>query len=139
MVRDQLVSGIYDKKLRARLLREKNLTLETTVEFCKGAEVAALQNRTLENLLAAKRTCTGLTEHWELRREMQIVDGADTAERFISQEDVQRGARLALYARGRITSPHAARTPVFMKLALHTLAMHNSNKQQTTRRKTSIF
>lgn len=138
MVRDQLVWGIYDKKLRARLLREKNRTLETTVEFCKAAEVAALQNRTLENLLAAKRTCTGLTEHWELRREMQIVDGAATAERFISQ-DVQRGARLALYARGRITSPHAARTPVFMKLALHTPAMHNSNKQQTTRRKTSIF
>ncbi|KAH7979134.1 hypothetical protein HPB49_008355 [Dermacentor silvarum] len=53
-VRDQLVCGIYDKKLRARLLRQKHLTLEKIVEFCKAAKVVALQNRTLENAASSE-------------------------------------------------------------------------------------
>lgn len=55
MVRDQIVCGIADKKLRARLLREKDLTLETAVEFCKAAEVAAAQNRSLESEAKVQR------------------------------------------------------------------------------------
>lgn len=34
MVRDQIVCRIVDKKLRARLLQEKDLTLESAVEIC---------------------------------------------------------------------------------------------------------
>lgn len=49
MVRDQIVCAIADKKLRARLLRKKDLTLESAVEFCKAAELAAAQNRSLES------------------------------------------------------------------------------------------
>lgn len=55
MVRDQIVCGIVDKKLRARLLQEKDLTLESAVEICKAAELAAAQNRALESEAKVQR------------------------------------------------------------------------------------
>lgn len=55
MVRDQIVCGIVDKKLRARLLQEKDLTLESAVEICKAAELAATQNRALESEAKVQR------------------------------------------------------------------------------------
>lgn len=48
MIRDQIVYGILDKKLCARLLREVDLTLEKAGQICKAAEVAQHQNRTWE-------------------------------------------------------------------------------------------
>ena len=38
ILRDRLVFGISDDKLREKLLAEKNLTLETTDEICRAAE-----------------------------------------------------------------------------------------------------
>lgn len=43
MVRDQIVFGINNDKLREKLLREKDLTLQKTEHVCKAAEAAALQ------------------------------------------------------------------------------------------------
>ncbi|KAH7954949.1 hypothetical protein HPB49_023109 [Dermacentor silvarum] len=39
MVRDQLDCGTTDKKLRARLLHEKELTSNKAIDFCKAAEM----------------------------------------------------------------------------------------------------
>ncbi|KAH7946325.1 hypothetical protein HPB49_023236 [Dermacentor silvarum] len=39
MVRDQLDCGTTDKKLRARLLHEKELTSDKAIDFCKAAEM----------------------------------------------------------------------------------------------------
>ncbi|KAH7941583.1 hypothetical protein HPB49_015071 [Dermacentor silvarum] len=39
MVRDQLDCGTTDKKLRARLLHEKELTSVKAIDFCKAAEM----------------------------------------------------------------------------------------------------
>ena len=49
MVRDQLVCGTKDSKLRARLLRERNLTLEKAIEYCKTAEIVESQNQAWEH------------------------------------------------------------------------------------------
>ncbi|KAH7979917.1 hypothetical protein HPB49_011944 [Dermacentor silvarum] len=39
MVLDQLDCGTTDKKLRARLLHEKELTSYKAIDFCKAAEM----------------------------------------------------------------------------------------------------
>lgn len=48
MIRDQIVYGILDKKLRARLLREVDLSLEKAVQICKAAEMAKHRDWTWE-------------------------------------------------------------------------------------------
>ncbi|CAN7976724.1 unnamed protein product, partial [Ixodes persulcatus] len=47
MVRDQIVCGVTDKKLRERLLRE-DLTLEKAIQLGKAYEVLQAQNETLD-------------------------------------------------------------------------------------------
>ena len=38
MLRDRLVCNIYDNQLQRRLLSEKDLTFETSMEMAKGME-----------------------------------------------------------------------------------------------------
>ncbi|XP_070397377.1 uncharacterized protein [Dermacentor albipictus] len=45
MLRDQIVYGICRSSLREKLLRKKDLTLDTAVECCKAEELAESQNR----------------------------------------------------------------------------------------------
>lgn len=44
LIRNQLVFGISDKKLRQRLLGDNDLTLQTVEQMCKAVEVSAQQN-----------------------------------------------------------------------------------------------
>lgn len=46
MVRDQIVFGINDKKMRERLLRETELTLTDAVRICHASEVAQQHAKT---------------------------------------------------------------------------------------------
>lgn len=43
MIRDKIVFSISDQRLKERLLRETNLTLEKTVDICRAAEAAKTQ------------------------------------------------------------------------------------------------
>ncbi|XP_049274113.1 uncharacterized protein LOC119403059 [Rhipicephalus sanguineus] len=45
MLRDQIVYGISSASLREKLLRKKDLTLVTAVEYCKAEELAESQNK----------------------------------------------------------------------------------------------
>ena len=45
ILRDKLVFGIRDSKVRERLLREKNLSLEKTDEICRSHETMVQQMR----------------------------------------------------------------------------------------------
>ena len=47
ILRDRLVFGIQDDKVRERLLREANLTLEKADEICRAAESMAAQMKIL--------------------------------------------------------------------------------------------
>ncbi|XP_042147420.1 uncharacterized protein LOC121836559 [Ixodes scapularis] len=46
MLRDQIVYGTSSKKIREKLLRKKDLTLEIAVECCKAEETANVHNKT---------------------------------------------------------------------------------------------
>ncbi|XP_031350604.1 uncharacterized protein K02A2.6-like [Photinus pyralis] len=48
MVRDRIVMGIFDKATQERLLREKDLTLEKAVNFCRAIEVSKFQAKALQ-------------------------------------------------------------------------------------------
>lgn len=47
LIRDRIVSGIFDKNLKDRLLREDNLTLEKCIKMCKTSELAEHQIKTM--------------------------------------------------------------------------------------------
>ena len=47
IIKDRIVEGINNDSTRARLLREKNLSLERCIEVCKAAEVADEHMKTL--------------------------------------------------------------------------------------------
>ncbi|KAL3235474.1 hypothetical protein MRX96_022394 [Rhipicephalus microplus] len=60
MVRDRVVCRMADKKLRTRLLREKELTLDKAIEHCKAAKPATSQIQAWEkdeaNLKTAQKS-----------------------------------------------------------------------------------
>lgn len=49
MVRDRIVMGIFDKTTQERLLREPNLTLERSINFCRAVEISKSQSKALQN------------------------------------------------------------------------------------------
>ena len=46
MIRDQIVFGVYDSRIREKLLRETKLTVETAVKICLAFEVTSQQLKT---------------------------------------------------------------------------------------------
>ena len=48
MLRDRIVIGVHNSHTRARLLREKGLTLQKAYDICRSSEVAENQVKTLE-------------------------------------------------------------------------------------------
>nr|XP_049699920.1 uncharacterized protein K02A2.6-like [Helicoverpa armigera] len=49
MLRDKIVTGIADKRLKDRLLRESDLTLTKAIKICKAAELAEEQIKKIDN------------------------------------------------------------------------------------------
>jgi hypothetical protein len=49
LIRDRIICGIRDVRLKDRLLRESNLDLNKTVQICKAAELAGVQLKTIQN------------------------------------------------------------------------------------------
>ncbi|XP_026737908.1 uncharacterized protein LOC113501095 isoform X1 [Trichoplusia ni] len=49
MLRDKIVTGIIDKRLKDRLLRESDLTLSKAIQICKAAELAEEQVKKIAN------------------------------------------------------------------------------------------
>ncbi len=50
LIRDRIVCGIIDDKLRARLLREGDLTLQKAIDICRANEVSLEQAKSLTNV-----------------------------------------------------------------------------------------
>ncbi|KAL0150957.1 hypothetical protein M9458_053744 [Cirrhinus mrigala] len=51
MIRDQIVFGIGDAKLRQRLLRETELTLQEAIKICQASELAQLHVKTFGEIM----------------------------------------------------------------------------------------
>ena len=49
MIRDRLVIGIQDKSTKARLLREKDLSLDKALDMCKSSEITSKQLKSIQN------------------------------------------------------------------------------------------
>lgn len=54
ILRDRIIFGIHDNKVRDRLLREKNITLDQTLEICRASEVSRAQQREAEELTGGR-------------------------------------------------------------------------------------
>lgn len=48
---DKLVIGIQDKSTEARLLREKDLSLDKALDMCKSGEITNKQLQSLQNIM----------------------------------------------------------------------------------------
>ena len=48
LIRDRIVPGIYDDNLRARLLREDELTLSQAIDFCRSFEQVKIQMKQMK-------------------------------------------------------------------------------------------
>ncbi|XP_068224306.1 uncharacterized protein [Palaemon carinicauda] len=54
ILRDRIMFGISDDKVRDRLLRERNLTLERTLKICQVSEVSIAQQEEINRVLESK-------------------------------------------------------------------------------------
>ena len=55
LIRDRVVCGIMDDKLRARLLRESELTLKKAIDICRATEVSLEQAKSLTSTVPKKK------------------------------------------------------------------------------------
>ena len=60
LIRDQIVIGIRDQKLKERLLNESDLTRSKAEEMCRNAEMAQKQLRVFSSNLAASKCATAV-------------------------------------------------------------------------------
>lgn len=49
MIRDQIVIGVHDKRVRMLLLKEIDLTLEKAISICQASESTKLQLKSFDN------------------------------------------------------------------------------------------
>lgn len=61
MIRDQIVFGVEDKKVRERLLRETDLTLEGAIKICHASELSRMHAKTFGETASSKTVSDGAT------------------------------------------------------------------------------
>ncbi|KAI8506116.1 hypothetical protein Bbelb_164690 [Branchiostoma belcheri] len=64
MLRDRIVLGIRDNKVRTRLLKKKNLTLQDALDECKTNETTSRQIKVIENGETVNYTSNGETVNY---------------------------------------------------------------------------
>ena len=84
MIRDCLVLGVRDDKLRERLLQQQDLTLTNASEMARASEA---KTKTKVETIAACRQCMRDTKGWKSRKE-------SLAERETSPKATDRGLQL---------------------------------------------
>ncbi|XP_072770488.1 uncharacterized protein [Nerophis lumbriciformis] len=63
MIRDQIVCGIEDKKVRERLLRETELSLENAIQICHAAELSQMHVKTFGEMASTAAISVGDVDH----------------------------------------------------------------------------
>ncbi|XP_034086217.1 uncharacterized protein LOC117555439 [Gymnodraco acuticeps] len=59
MIRDQIVFGVEDNKVRERLLRETELTCEAAIQICHASELSQMHVRTFSEMAGAANVSDG--------------------------------------------------------------------------------
>lgn len=112
MLRDRIIFGINDNKVRDRLFREKNITLERTLEICRASEVSRTQQREAEEL-------TGGNVHAFSRKEEQPTA---TSKQVLKNKSDEPGTDLGWIANcrfcGRSHTRQREKCPAWGKVCL---------------------
>ncbi len=77
LIRDQVVFGISDKKVRERLLRETELTLAGTVKICHASELALQHAKTFGDGVRDSAAVAAVYPRTDKRRRMQAKGPKD--------------------------------------------------------------
>jgi len=91
MIRNKLVLGIQDKSTKARLLREKDLSLDKALDMCKSSEVTNKQLKSIQkdekqnneelNLVQDKRKSTKDKKSPHLKKNAKSKETSQTIPR----------------------------------------------------------
>ena len=65
ILRDRIMFGITDNKVRDRLLREKSLTLERTLEICRAHEISSAQQKEVGKINDSSIHAVGRRPGWK--------------------------------------------------------------------------
>ena len=65
ILRDRIMFGITDNKVRDRLLREKGLTLERTLEICRAHEISTAQQKEVNKINDSSIHAIGRRPAWK--------------------------------------------------------------------------
>ena len=84
IIRDRLIFGIHDMRVRERLLRENNLTLEKTDKICRSAESMAEQMRVVGQGTSTRETSVHTVRQRSERPERQ------RRQRFVTKEPTRK-------------------------------------------------
>ncbi|XP_059056153.1 uncharacterized protein K02A2.6-like [Achroia grisella] len=98
LIRDRIVCGVTDSKLRDRLLREDDLDLGRAVKICQASEMTAEEQRQIENAKCGTEAGTSSA--------VDVVYGARTEQQWGASR-YPRGGRQARRGRGRLGAPVA--------------------------------
>lgn len=78
MIRDKIVFSLNDQRLKERLLREPNLTLERVIDICRAAETAKAQIQAMSSTMQEKAVhvmhktkCNDSHQQWQQGRKLQ--------------------------------------------------------------------
>ena len=83
ILRDRIMFGITDNKVRDRLLREKSLTLDRTLEICRANEVSSAQQKAVDKINDISVHAIGRGKHFK-RRDMEKNPGRGKSAGWIS-------------------------------------------------------
>ena len=74
MVRDRIVLGVTSQRVRERLLREEELSLDTAVKICKAAEITQKQIKSFTHEDAGVNAVKGQKRHdgWKKKHSTQV-------------------------------------------------------------------
>ncbi|XP_030587995.1 uncharacterized protein K02A2.6-like [Archocentrus centrarchus] len=122
MIRDQIVFGTNEKKLRERLLRESDLTLAEAVKICQAAELARCQMQTFQGpVLGEKHQQNGVVNAVAPKRTQRS--------KFNDSADRNKMNNKGMFACKRCGEKHEARRcPAFGKRCMKCKGLNHFTK-----------
>ena len=93
IIKDRIVEGINNDSTRARLLREKDLSLQRCIEVCKSSEVAEEHMKTLTHESSKVRDIDAVKKKYTGKRYMRTGDKCNEDTRKYNRQTCDRCGR----------------------------------------------
>ena len=131
MIKDKIVFGTSDQRVKERLLMKSNLTLQAAEGMCRAAEISKQQ---IESMISTSQT-TEVHMVARNRHRSKINHIVEPVDSHTYEDNVQQKERCATSAKVKITSPQSAATSRTNTGSHDTQSLKNcipSNKAQIT-------